>query len=154
MVFVRMSAYAALFSKLKKKQFLANFYNLTIVRCILLGKRSCFKPKYVHFAYSHVNLCRFSFLSSPGEPVCCFFLLFCSSRGKRGHAVVMVNDPQFSDLPSFLVVKNPYDLKSQIRFWILQKKNAAWLNWLQLPMLMNSIRGEYVSFNGKFLLPS
>ena len=34
----------------------------------------------------------------------------------------MVNDPQFSDLPSFLVVKNPYDLKSQIRFWILQKK--------------------------------
>ena len=33
----------------------------------------------------------------------------------------MVNDPQFSDLPSFLVVKNPYDLKSQIRFWILQK---------------------------------
>ena len=124
MVFVRMSAYAALFSKLKKKQFLANFYNLTIVRCILLGKRSCFKPKYVHFAYSHVNLCRFSFLSSPGEPVCCFFLLFCSSRGKRGHAVVMVNDPQFSDLPSFLVVKNPYDLKHKSVYGF-SKRNAA-----------------------------
>ena len=73
MVFVRMSAYAALFSKLKKKTILGKFYNLTIVRCILLGKRSCFKPQYVHFAYSHVSLCRFSFLSSPGEPVCCFF---------------------------------------------------------------------------------
>ena len=42
-------------------------------------------------------------------------------RGARGHAVVMIDDP-FSDLPFFLVVKNPYDLRSQIRFWILPKK--------------------------------
>ena len=35
----------------------------------------------------------------------------------------MVNDP-FSDLPFFQVVKNPYDLRSHIRFWILPK-NAA-----------------------------
>ena len=35
-------------------------------------------------------------------------------RGARKHDVVMVNDP-FSDLPLFLVVKNPYDLRSQIR---------------------------------------
>ena len=48
-------------------------------------------------------------------------LLFFFSRGARGHAVVMVNDP-FSDLPVFLVVKNPYDLRSQIHFWILTPK--------------------------------
>ena len=32
----------------------------------------------------------------------------------------MVNDP-FSDLPFFLVVKNPYNLRSQIRFEFSQK---------------------------------
>ena len=35
----------------------------------------------------------------------------------------VVNDP-FSDLPFFLVVKNPYDLRSEIRFWILPKKRT------------------------------
>ena len=54
----------------------ANSYNLTIVRCILLEKRLCFKPKDVHFAYSYVSLCRFSFLSSPRESVGCFFFYF------------------------------------------------------------------------------
>ena len=54
----------------------ANSYNLTIVRCILLEKRLCFEPKYVHFAYSYVSSCRFSFLSSPRESVCCFFFYF------------------------------------------------------------------------------
>ena len=34
----------------------------------------------------------------------------------------MVNDP-FLDL--FLVVKNPYDLRSHIRFWILSKKTHS-----------------------------
>ena len=32
----------------------------------------------------------------------------------------MVNDP-FSDLPFFFVVNNPYESRSQIRFWILTK---------------------------------
>ena len=42
-------------------------------------------------------------------------------RWKRRHAVnVMVNDP-FSDLPFFLVVKKTYDPRSQIHFWILLK---------------------------------
>ena len=52
------------------------------------------------------------------------FLFF--SRGARGHAFVMVNDP-FSDLP-FLVVTNLYDLRSQIRFRILPKKRTLKLS--------------------------
>ena len=48
-------------------------------------------------------------------------VVFFFPRGARGHAVVMVNDP-FTDLQFFLVVKNSYDLRSQIRFWILTKK--------------------------------
>ena len=49
------------------------------------------------------------------------FPLSISLRGARRHAVnVMVNDP-FSDLPFFLVVRKTYDPRSQIRFWILLK---------------------------------
>ena len=50
-----------------------------------------------------------------------FVRMYLRSRGPQRHAVVVVNDP-FSDLPVFLVVKNPYDLRSQIRFWILTPK--------------------------------
>ena len=122
MVFVRMSAYAALFSKLKKKQFLANFYNLTIVRCILLGKRSCFKPKYVHFAYSHVNLCRFSFLSSPGEPVCCFFSSILLITGKTRTCRCHGKWSSVFGSSVFFGSEESIWSETQIRFWILQKK--------------------------------
>ena len=44
-----------------------------------------------------------------------FFPLFFSLLGAGRHAIFMVNDP-FSDLPFFLVVKKPYDPRSQIRF--------------------------------------
>jgi len=55
-----------------------------------------------------------------------FFPLFFSSRGARGHAVVMVNDPFFVS-SVFLVMKNPYDLRSQIRLWILPQKTLPWM---------------------------
>ena len=48
--------------------------------------------------------------SSPRVSVCCFFPLFFSSRGARGHAVVMANDP-FTNLVGFFVAKNPYFLR-------------------------------------------
>ena len=53
-----------------------------------------------------------------------FVLKYVGSRRAQRHAVVMVNDP-FSDLPFFLVVKNPYDLRSQIQFWILTPKKRT-----------------------------
>ena len=94
------------------------------LRCILFEKRLCFKPKYIHFAHLYVVQFAFpSFLRRENQKkahiVSCFFPLFFSSREAGGHAVSMVNDP-FLDL--FLVVKNPYDLRSHIRFWILPKK--------------------------------
>ena len=56
-----------------------------------------------------------------------FFLLFLSSRGARGHDVVMVNDPFFGS-SVFLVMKNPYDLRSrQIRFWIIPQETLPWI---------------------------
>ena len=73
-----------------------------------------------------------------------FSSISSSSRGARGHAVVMVNDPQFSDLPFFWQwrIHMIFYHKSVFGF---SKKYEAGLNWLRLPMLMNSIRGEYVS---------
>ena len=62
----------------------------------------------------------------PGDRFVVFFPLFFSSRGARGHAVVMVNDPFFG-YSVFLVMKNPYDLRSQIRFWILPEKTLPWV---------------------------
>ena len=53
-----------------------------------------------------------------------FVLKYVGSRRAQRHAFVMVNDP-FSDLPFFLVVKNPYDLRSQIQFWILTPKKRT-----------------------------
>ena len=63
-----------------------------------------------------------------GGSVCCFFPLFFSSRGARGHAVVMVNDPFFGSSVFWgRVMKNPYDLRSQIRFCILPEKTLPWM---------------------------
>ena len=77
------SAYARLFSKFKKRK---NNSSANSVRCFLLGKRLTFKPKYAHFVHSYVSLRRFpSCLRLENHVV---FLLFSSSRGARGHAVV------------------------------------------------------------------
>ena len=87
-----------------------------------------FQTEIYRFCIFIRNLCCFSFLSSPRGSVCYFFPLCFSSRRARGLAVVKVNDPLRSfpdwELPFSLVVKNSYDLKSQIRFWFLPK-NAA-----------------------------
>ena len=58
--------------------------------------------------------------------ICCYFPLFFSSRGARGHAVVQGKWSFFWSSVSVLVVKNPYDLRSQIRFWILPQTCTPW----------------------------
>ena len=62
----------------------------------------CFKPKYIHFVYLFLAYVAFS--SCPHREdqfvVVVVVVVVFFSRGARGHAVVMVNDP-FSDLPFF-----------------------------------------------------
>ena len=65
-------------------------------QCILFEKRLCFKPKYIHFAYSFEAYDAFSSCLRREDQ----FVVVFSPRGARGHAVVMVND-LFSDLPLF-----------------------------------------------------
>ena len=63
------------------------------------------------------SLCYFSFLSSPDQFVVfsSILLITRSTRTCRCHA-------KWSSI--FVVVKNPYDLRSQIRFWILPQKRT------------------------------
>ena len=56
-------------------------------------------------------------------------MLFFFPRGARGHAVVMANDP-FSDLPLFLVVKNPSEITNP--FLDSPKKTHPLCNLLQV----------------------
>ena len=69
------------------------------------------------------SLCCFFFLSSQWGSVCCccfsFFFLTRSTRTCRCHSKW-----SFFGSSVFLVVKNPYDLTSQIRFCILPKKRT------------------------------
>ena len=99
-----MSAYAGLFSKLKKKNNLTasilNANNFYPKECILFEKRLCFKPKYIHFVYSFLAYVAFSSCLRSEDQFVVAVLVFFFSRGARGHAVVIVNDP-FSDLPFF-----------------------------------------------------
>ena len=87
----------------------------------------CFKPKYIHFVYSFVALVAFSSCLRREDQF--VVVVFVFPRGVRGHAVVMVNDP-FSDLPFFLVVKNPYELRSQIRFCVLPEKRTLTVGFI------------------------
>ena len=75
-----------------------------------------------HFVYSYIAYVAFSFCLRREDQ---FVVVVFFPRRARGHAVVMVNDP-FSDLPFFLVVKNPYDLRSQICFWIPPPKTHSY----------------------------
>ena len=71
------------------------------MECILFEKRLCFKPKYIHFVYSFLAYVAFSScLRRDDQFVLAVFCFFFFSRGARGHAVVIVNDP-FADLPFF-----------------------------------------------------
>ena len=56
------SAYAGLFSKLKKNNSTASILNANNFypkECILFEKRLCFKPKYIHFVYSFLVMLLF-----------------------------------------------------------------------------------------------
>ena len=57
--------------------------------------------------------------------------------------VAMANDPFSDDLVFFLVVRNPYDLRSQICFRMLQKKSAC----LSLETQPNAMLKEFFSDN-------
>ena len=86
----------------------------------------CLKPKYipVHFVYSFVAYVAFSsYLHREDQfviVVTFLLLLFFFSKEHGDTPLFMVNDP-FSDLPFCLVVKDPYNLRSQIRFEFSQK---------------------------------
>ena len=87
----------------------------------------CLKPKYIHFVYSFVAYVAFSsYLHREDQFVIVvtflllLLLLFFFHEEHGDMPLFMVNDP-FSDLPFCLVVKNPYNLRSQIRFEFSQK---------------------------------
>ena len=91
------------------------------MECILFEKRLCFKPKYIHFVYSFLAYVAFSSCLRREDQfvlaVFCFFFFTRSTRTCRCHSKW-----SFCGSSVFLVVKNPHDLRSQIRFWILPKK--------------------------------
>ena len=70
------------------------------MECILFEKRLCFKPKYIHFVYSFLAYVAFSSCLRRDDQFVLAVFCFFFSRGARGHAVVIVNDP-FADLPFF-----------------------------------------------------
>ena len=90
------------------------------MECILFEKRLCFKPKYIHFVYSFLAYVAFSSCLRREDQfvLAVFFVFFTrSTRTCRCHSKW-----SFCGSSVFLVVKNPHDLRSQIRFWILPKK--------------------------------
>ena len=76
----------------------------------LFEKRLCFKPKYIHFVYSFVAHVALS-CCLRREDQFVFFFPMRSTRTCRCHGKW-----SFFGSSIFLVVKNPYDLRSQIRF--------------------------------------
>ena len=100
-----------------------NSYNYSILVSVFYSRNVCVSNRNIYISYFH-SYFTLLFLLVFAVGISLLFLFF--SRGARGHAFVMVNDP-FSDLP-FLVVKNLYDLRSQIRFWILPKKRTLKLS--------------------------
>ena len=77
-----------------------NSYNFTILRGVFYSRNVCLKAKYIHFVLSFVAYVSFSSCLRREDQFVVFFPLFPSSRGPRGHTVVMINDP-FSDLPFY-----------------------------------------------------
>ena len=125
---MRVSAYAGLFSKwLRKKQFIGFSFKFLYFyypkECVLFEKRLCFKPKYIHFVYSFVAYVTFS-----SSCLCRLdqFVVFFSTRSTR--TCRCHGKWYFLGSSVLLVVKNTYDLRSQIRFWILPKKRTLKLS--------------------------
>ena len=85
------------------------------------------------------------FLSSPWGSVCyccccCFFFSTRNTRTCHCHGKY-----PFTDLQFFLVVKNPYDLRSQIRFWILPKRRTPKQKTSKVRQLMRWVYKTSVS---------
>ena len=73
-------------------------YVVSAPRCILFEKRLRFKPKYIRFLYSYVVYVTFPSCLRRQGSVCCFSKSSVfSTRGARGHGVVMVTNDPFSD---------------------------------------------------------
>ena len=77
-----------------------------------------FQTEIYTFRIFICSSCCFFFLSSPWGSVCCFFSTR-STRTCRCHGKWSFFGSSF-----FLVVKNPYVLRSQIRFWVLPEKRT------------------------------
>ena len=76
-------------------------------RCILF-EHICFKPKYIRFVYSYVVYVAFPSCLRRQVSACCFSQSSVfSTRGARGHAVVMVTDDPFSDHFRFFRSEQP-----------------------------------------------
>ena len=97
------SAYAGLFSKLKKKNnssaSILNSNNFTILRSVFCSRNVCVSNRNICISYIHSWL-MLLFLLVFAVRISLLLLFFFFSRGARGHAVVIVND-SFSDLPFF-----------------------------------------------------
>ena len=73
-------------------------YVVSAPRCILCEKRLRFKPKYIHFVYSYLVYVAFPSCLRRQVSVYCFSKSSVfSTRGARGHAVVVVTNDPFSD---------------------------------------------------------
>ena len=85
-----MSAYAGLFSKLKKKNnstaSILNANNFYPKECILFEKRLCFKPKYIHFVYSFPAYAAFSSCLRREDQFVVAVLVFFLTRTCRCHS--------------------------------------------------------------------
>ena len=90
----------------------------------LFEKRLCFKPKYIHFVYSFVAHVALS-CCLRREDQFVFFFPMRSTRTCRCHGKW-----SFFGSSIFLVVKNPYDLRSQIRFWVLSEKRTLTVGFI------------------------
>ena len=90
------------------------------MECILFEKRLCFKPKYIHFVYSFLAYVAFSSCLRREDQFVLAVFCFFFTRSTR--TCPCHSKWSFCGSSVFLVVKNPHDLRSQIRFWILPKK--------------------------------
>ena len=100
-----------------------NSYNFTILRSVFYSRNICL----VHFVHSFVAYVAFSSCLRRENQLLLLFFSTRSTRTCRCHGKW-----SFFGSSVFLVVKNPCDLKSQIRFWILLKKHTICLPFSQV----------------------
>ena len=99
-----------------------NSNNFTILRGVFYSRNVCVSNRNtIHFVYSFLAYVAFSSCLRREDQfvVAVFFFFTRSTRTCPCHSKW-----SFFGYFFFLVVKNPYDLRSQIRFWILPKKRT------------------------------